>query len=198
MLNRRHLLALIVACAPRLAAGASAADGATAFIKTTGDKLVAVVNGAHSQQQRIQQLAPIIDSAVDVDGVARFCLGRFWNNATPQEQKQYLQLFREVLVGSISVKLGDYRGVSFSIGRTQPQPEGVMVLTTITRPNNPPTSLQWLVKDPSTNPQIIDLVAEGTSLRITQREDYSSFLAQHGFKIASLLDAMRHQISQIG
>jgi phospholipid transport system substrate-binding protein len=201
MLNRRRLLTVAVACTPALAAGARAAtavEAAAAFIKTTGDRLVAVINSSSSQSQRMSGLAPIIYNAVDVDGVARFCLGRFWSTATPQQQQQYLQLFREVLVGSIAARIGDYRGLTFSINRTIQQSDGILVVTTVTRPNNPPASLQWLVKDATTNPKIVDLIAEGTSLRITQRDDYSSFLAQHGFNIASLLDALRHQLSEIG
>ena len=53
-------------------------------------------------------LAGIIDADVDVDGVARFCLGRFWRTATPAQQQQYLKLFRDMLVANISAKLGEY------------------------------------------------------------------------------------------
>jgi phospholipid transport system substrate-binding protein len=201
MLIRREVIALMAALPFGLAARAralSAADAATAFLKTTGDKLVAVVNGPMSDEERREALTTIIDSAVDVAGVARFCLGRFWRTATPEQQQQYLTLFHGVLVRNIEAKLGEYRGVRFTVGRTQDRDEGELVFTVIERPNNPPANVQWLIADALTAARIIDVIAEGTSLRVTQREDYSSFLTHNGYSIASLLQAMHQQISQSG
>ena len=48
----------------------------------------------------------------------------------------------------------------------------------------------------ATDPKIIDVIAEGTSLRITQRDDYASFLSQHGDNLDALLEGLRRQISQ--
>ena len=73
-----------------------------------------------------------------------------------------------------------------------------MVSTVVKRPNNPPTNIQWVVANATTDPKIIDMIAEGTSLRITQRDDYASFLSQHGERIDALLDQMRQQVSQNG
>jgi len=50
----------------------------------------------------------------------------------------------------------------------------------------------------ATDPKIIDEIAEGTSLRITQRNDYASFLNQHGENIDALLGAIRCQLSHNG
>src|SRR5208337_93835 len=98
----------------------SAADRAAAFVKATGDKLVTVVNGPGSAQQKRQMLTQIIDGAVDVDGVARFCLGRFWRQASPEQQKRYITIFHQVLVTNITAKLGEYKGVKLTMGRAEP------------------------------------------------------------------------------
>ena len=42
------------------------------------------------------------------------------------------------------------------------------------------------------------MVAEGTSLRLTQRSDYSSYLNHNGNNIDSLIGAMRRQIAANG
>ena len=41
--------------------------------------------------------------------------------------------------------------------------------------------------------EIVDVIAEGTSLRLTQRSDYSSYLSHNGNSIDSLLSAMKRQ-----
>ncbi len=42
------------------------------------------------------------------------------------------------------------------------------------------------------------MIAEGTSLRITQRDDYAAFLSHNGNSVDALLDAMRQEVSRNG
>jgi phospholipid transport system substrate-binding protein len=59
--------------------------------------------------------------------------------------------------------------------------------------DNPPANVTWVVADESGTPKIVDVIAEGTSLRLTQRSDYASFLAHNGGNIDALIDALRAQ-----
>jgi phospholipid transport system substrate-binding protein len=176
----------------------SAAQHATTFVRDVGDQLVAVVNGTQPDVQKRAQLTRIIDGAVDVDGVARFCLGRFWRNASSQQQQNYTSLFHQVLVNNITSKLGEYRGVSFIMGKANMRDENAVVSTVVNRPNNPPTNVDWIVSNPTGGPKIIDVVAEGTSLRLTQRQDYASYLSHNNDNIDALINAMRQQVAQAG
>jgi phospholipid transport system substrate-binding protein len=174
-------------------------DGrASAFVKSIGDRLVAVVNAPEADRDKRAKLTEIIDGAVDVDGVARFCLGRYWRNASPEQQQHYTQLFHQVLVNNITAKLGEYRGVRFTMGRTQQRDDNAVVSTVVERPNNPPTNVDWIISNPGTNPRIIDVIAEGTSLRLTQRSDYASYLSRNNNSIDALINAMRQQVAQAG
>ncbi|HEY8289487.1 MAG TPA: ABC transporter substrate-binding protein [Acetobacteraceae bacterium] len=179
-------------------AHAQAADKATAFIKATGDKLVAAVNGAGTAAEKRQRLTQVIDATVDVDGVGKFCLGRFWRQASPDQQKRYLELFHQVLVTSITAKIGDYQGVHFTMGRSRMESDHAVVSTTVERPNNPPTAVDWIIEQPSGDPRIIDVVAEGTSLRLTQRSDYASYLSHNNNSIDALIKAMHDQVAKEG
>jgi phospholipid transport system substrate-binding protein len=198
MPSRRFLLTVSAAwlAIGRVAHAQSAADRAAAFVKATGDKLVAVVNGPGSSQQKRQTLTQIIDGAVDVDGVAQFCLGRFWRQASPDQQKRYMTIFHQVLVTNITSKLGEYKGVTFTMGRTEPDGDNAKVDTVVKRPNNPPTNVQWVISNPAGDPKIVDVVAEGTSLRLTQRSDYASYLSHNNYSIDALLSAMQQQVEQ--
>jgi phospholipid transport system substrate-binding protein len=199
MINRRHILTLAASSALLpLSVQAQSADKAAAFVKSTGDRLVAVVNGAGSTSAKRAQMTEIINSDVDVDGIGRFCLGRYWRTATPEQQKQYLSLFHEVLVTNITSKLGEYQGVTFTMGRSKPQDEEAVVSTTVVRPNNAPTAVDWIIANPSSAPKIIDVVAEGTSLRLTQRQDYASYLTHNNGSVDALIAAMKNQVSQNG
>jgi phospholipid transport system substrate-binding protein len=197
MIHRRHLLTLtaLSALLP-LSVQAQTTDKASAFVKSTGDRLVGVVNGPGSAASKRAAMTQILNTDVDVDGIGRFCLGRFWRQATPEQQKQYLMLFHEVLVTNITAKLGEYQGVTFTMGRSRAQDEEAVVSTTVIRPNNPPTAVDWIIANPSTAPKIIDVVAEGTSLRLTQRQDYASYLTHNNNSVDALIAAMKNQVSQ--
>lgn len=193
----RRLLLTISAAWVALGPGAraqSASSQAEAFVKQTGAQLVAVVNGPGSAQQKRARLTQIIDRAVAVDQIARFCLGRFWRQATPQQRQHYTSLFHEVLVTNITSKLGEYQGVGFTMGPSQPYGDDIAVATTVTRPNNPPTDVKWVISNAASDPKIVDVIAEGTSLRLTQRSDYASYLNRNNDNISALIEAMKHQV----
>lgn len=196
MLTRRILLTLSAASAALLIAGPPAwaqAGDATGFVRQLGDELVAVVNGPGSVAEKRRRLDPLVEQSVDIDAIGRFCLGRYWRTATPQQQQEFQRLFRQVLLTNISGRLGDFQGVSFAMTSTNQREGGTFVGTTITRPNQQPNNVQWVVSNASGRPRIIDVIAEGTSLRLTQRSDYASFLSRNGSNVDALLDAMRRQ-----
>ncbi|MGH7067576.1 MAG: MlaC/ttg2D family ABC transporter substrate-binding protein [Acetobacteraceae bacterium] len=196
--RRSVLLAGLVLLSARPAGAEDQISEAKAFIRRTGDAILAVVNGRGNGKEKRQALARIVDQAVDVDGVARFALGRFWRVATARQRQDYLSLFRQYLVFNVTGRLSQYKGTTFTLDRAEPLNGDIAVSTTIRIPNNQPASLQWMVSFASGSPEIVDLVAEGTSLRITQRSDYASVITRNGGQdVQALLDAMRQQIARL-
>ena len=198
MLTRRTMLLLGAASIVTLAAGphAWAQDGdATTFVVRLGDALTKVVNGSGSYEDKKQRLAPLVESAVDVDGIARFALGRFWRNASPQQQQEYTRLFRAVLMNNVFSRIGELQGVTFAPTQTTRSEEGTAVGTVISRPNQQPSNVQWIVSSVGGQPKIVDVKAEGTSLRLTQRNDYAAYLTRNGSNVDALIGAMRQQVS---
>ncbi|HEX3350331.1 MAG TPA: ABC transporter substrate-binding protein [Acetobacteraceae bacterium] len=200
MLTRRFLLTSTAAAVAMFtllrfapAAFAQSADQAKAFIQETANQLTGVVNGPAPQPQKRQDLTQVIDRTVDIEDIARFCLGRFWRIASPAQQKEYVDLFHRVLVVNITGKIGDYQGVTASIGSASEREGNFAVSSIVTRPGNAPAKVDWVVSYSTGSPKIVDVIAEGTSLRITQRQDYASYLSRNGNNVQALIDAMRRQ-----
>lgn len=204
MLTRSTLLrslAATVLAAPALATPALAQVGpqeAAEFIQRAGGQLAATVGGAGSIAEKRRRIVPFMNEVVDVDGVARFSLGRFWRVATPAQQQAYLRLFHEVLANSIAGRLGEYEGEAAQVttGRPDVRADGIFVPTTITRPNNKPFNVTWLVTTEGGRPRIADVIAEGMSLRLAQRNDYSSYITRNGNDVGALIRALEAQVSQ--
>lgn len=201
MLARRSLLALgaasLLTAAPLRAhaEGAAAVDAAqaTALVRALGEQLVAVVNGPGTAPEKQARIAPLLERDVDVDGIARFCLGRFRRAATPSQQQAYEQAFHRVLINSIMGHIGEFKGVGFAMTQTVQREGATLVGTRITRPNQEPALVQWVVDAVDGQPKIVDVSVEGASLRLTQRSDYGSYLQQHGGNLDALIAAMRRQ-----
>jgi len=190
------LFALPLLAMPRDGARAQASGPAMALIKSVSEQLVAIVNGPGSVADKKPKLRRVVDTHVDVDEIAKFCLGRFWRTASPDQQKAYLAVFHTVLLNNISARIGEYVGVKIVLQRASTRDDMDIVGSTVERPNNPPAQVDWVVSKASGSPKIVDLIAEGTSMRLTQRSDYGAFLGRNNGNVQALIDALRQQVAR--
>lgn len=189
----RRLLCLAATFAVLVGApvASRAQAGPTALVQQIGSQLIEIVNAPGTPESKTSRLQPVIDGGIAVDGIARFALGHYLLNATAEQQTEYFKLFHSVLLKSIVSHLGSYRGVSFTMGPTTQAADGTLVETIINRPGEQPITVQWVVADG----KVIDVVAEGASLRNTQRADYTSYLARHNGDVGALIAALQRQIA---
>lgn len=172
---------------------------ATAFVDRAGQDLVNAINDPRlNQTQRRDKVANILRNAIDIEGTGRFILGRYVRQASPGELQDYLKLFDEIIIRNLSARFGEYRGVKFSLGRSQQRTEeDALVSTLVERPNTPSFTLDWRVAEINGQPKVVDVIAEGTSLRLTTRSEYAAVIQRNSGRVASLLEAMRGQIAQL-
>ena len=156
MLTRRIAMITLGASGPLISPGrfrhafAQAGTQAVAFVKSTSDRLVTITNGAASPAEKRAQLEQVVNATVDVDDIAHFCLGRFWRLATPEQQKQYMVLFHDLLVTKIGDHLGEYRGVRVSMGLARASEDTEIVITIVERRNSRRCRwIGWLVPPPA-------------------------------------------------
>ena len=201
VLTRRSLLiasasaVLLSTTSLRSWAQADRSAEATRFVEQFGAQLVGIVNASESLGQKQQQMQPLVERALSVDEIGEFVLGRYTRIATPEQRQRFLSLFHAVLIKTITDKLGDFRGVTFTMTQTTIRDGNYYVGTLISRPNQQPNNAQWVVSFETGNPTIVDVLAEGTSLRLTQRADYASFLSHNNNNVDALIAALQRQVS---
>jgi phospholipid transport system substrate-binding protein len=178
------------------AENALSASQATQFIQQEGSRLVAVLNGPGDWPEKQKRLQALINETMDVSGIARFALGRFWNSASEAQRQEYVALFPAVLLAGVGRTIGGYQGVSFTIDRAIQLEERVQVWTTVNRANAPPTQVAWIVEPSAGTPKIGDIIAQGASLRITERDDCTSFLSHNNYSIQALIETLRRQVAE--
>lgn len=191
-MNRRTACTALTLLLPALAVRAEAGD-ASHFVEALGRELPSVLAGAAAPAERRARIAAFLERVVDIDGAARFCLGRYWPAATPAQQREYRALFARALTTAVASRADTYASGGSQIV-TLPETgmeDGIAVRTIVRHGSQPPVHVTWLV-DTSRRPfRIYDVQAEGISLRLTLRGDYTSFLAKHGGDMTLFLDNLR-------
>ena len=72
-----------------------------------------------------------------------------------------------------------------------------IITSHITHPDgSEPTDIGWRVRKREGKLGVIDVVVEGVSLSVTQRQEYAAVIQNHGGDIAALLDMMRQQVQE--
>ncbi len=192
------VLALALTIAPLAAQAPHDPAEARAFVQKAGNEMAALLNARVSPAEKKVQLQAFVDRVADVDAVAQFCLGRYWRVATPAQQQEYKRLFHSVLVKSVTGRTREEQDqtAKVTVSQAEPRDDGIRVATVVERPGAQPLRVTWVVSFDSGSPRIVDVIAEGTSLRLTQRSDYAAFLGRNGNNIDSLLAALRQQATQ--
>jgi phospholipid transport system substrate-binding protein len=83
------------------------------------------------------------------------------------------------------------------MGSARTSAETEIVITLLDRPNIPTTRVDWVVGTSTGSPKIIDLLTEGTSMRLTQASDFSAYLSRHQGSVHALIEGMRQVVAQI-
>lgn len=199
-LSRRVLLAGLAAVALLAAhpAGAVlAVDGEPkAFIQSLGDRTIEILQTDASQQEKLSSLKSLLDKSADLDLIARLVLGRHWRTATPEQQAEYTRLFDQLVMQTMAERMSWYTGQTFEIVDAKPVDErDTMVETRIIRPGGaPPIKVDWRVRKSDGGHQLIDIVAEGVSLVVTQRSEANEIVGRGG--IEGLLAEMRNRLDR--
>ncbi|MCX5616791.1 ABC transporter substrate-binding protein [Bombella sp. TMW 2.2559] len=195
-LTRRTILgaASLFALVPTLAFAAPSSDEAKAFVGRFGSRLVTVLNSNVPLAKKRDALLPLLRENVDVQGIGRYCLGRYWRVATPEQQKLYLELFQDVLLNAVTARMGEYQNISFRLVESVPSPAGQKVTLQISRPHQPDVLMTAVIDGEP--PKVVDLYGEGASMRMTQRSDYTTYLTRHGGQVQTLINALKHQLGR--
>lgn len=170
---------------------------ATAFIRDTGLELGRIARAAPAAAARRAALKPFLDRVVDWSDLARFCLGRFWTQADPAHRQRFQALFETVILLNVLNRLNTYQSGESRVvvGHANATGDGYEVPTTVQSGNDPAVRITWRVAFVAGTPRIVDVSAEGISLRVTLRSDFGSYLRQNGDSLDALFGAMQRMIA---
>jgi phospholipid transport system substrate-binding protein len=198
-MHRRNILlgALGLAAMAPLASVSTAlaveAPGADKFVEGLGNRAVSVLADPQRTNAKIRaEFASLLKDGFDLDTIGRFVLGRYWNTASEPQKAEYQKLFADMVVNVYTQRFSQYAGETFKVtGQRAEGERDTMVTSQIVRPDGPPVNVQWRVRPRQAGLKIIDVLVEGVSMSITQRDDFASVIESNGGRIQALLDVLR-------
>ena len=136
-----------------------------------------------------EKLSNLALATVDIKGIAYYSLGNYRKNLTPEELKEYINLFEKYFLKSFTSRLANYSDPKIEVLSSEVlNPKYTIVKTLLLATNTKPEiKINWRVytKNPE-KPLIRDLVVEGLSLARTQKEEFSSIIASNDNDVSKL------------
>ena len=201
MMTRRNVVfaavlgAAIAFAAPVMAA--RTASGPDEFIRTIGKEAIESLTAKDlTESERQRRFRKLLNRAFDMRTIARFTLGRYWRLASKKQREEYVALFEDFIVQAYASRFGKYSGETFKVGRVRVvNDRDRLVESEIERNGQPPVRIHWRVRG-NGKYKIVDVVVEGVSMGITQRDEFAAVIRNNGGKIEGLLTALRKKTSR--
>ncbi|MEM7506109.1 MAG: ABC transporter substrate-binding protein [Pseudomonadota bacterium] len=192
-MKRRTLLAGIGAVA---ALGATApyralaleASAAESHVQSAVREVLDIVQGSGDAKAKAAKLKSVMESRAAMPQIARFAAGQAWRDMSDAQQGSYSNAFSHFLSTVYARRFQGYAGETISVqGVVDESRKGSLVRSTVTQPSGAPIVVEWLVTDRPGRVVIADIVIEGVSLLLTQRDEVAGMLRAHGGDVDKLI-----------
>ena len=160
------------------------------LIEDLGNRAITTLTNSTESSDMIESnFLKLFDEGFDVRNIANFVMGRYWRQATPDQQERFIKIFRTRVKKAYASRFREYKGVKFVIGKVHNRHGSDYVESTIQKPNGPLTNVEWRVK----KDKIQDVKVEGVSMSVTMRDDYNSLLSQKNGDIEAFLKDLENR-----
>ena len=170
----------------------------SAFIRDLGVQADSVLQSqGMNLEAREKAFRDLLAAKFDLTLIGRVSLGRYWRRASAVQRRDYLSLFSEYVLQTYASKLGGYAGEKLIVLSETPLTNKIdfYVKSRIQRPSGPPIKATWRVRAGKDGMRIIDILVEGISMAVTQRDQFSAVVRRHGLE--GLLEVMRARTDKI-
>ncbi|MEM9144977.1 MAG: ABC transporter substrate-binding protein [Pseudomonadota bacterium] len=169
-------------------ANALSSDAARAHVEQAVDAVLALVRGPGDGAAKADKLAGVLETYAAMPQIARFAAGIAWREMGDDQQQRYTAAFLHFLSTVYARRFGEYAGQSVTVGGvTDSGKRGLTVSSTVSQAGGQPILVDWLVTDRPGRIVIADIVIEGVSLLITQREEIGAMLNARGGDVERLI-----------
>ena len=187
MLARKNIIvALLASCLLTLSPAVLRAGLPTDQVRQTADRVLSVLQdsrlkSADKQKERREQIRQIIGSRFDFGEMAKRSLGSNWQKANNEDQRQFVELFTELLEKSYADQIESYNGEKIVYGRENISQDQADVDTKIVTKKGEEIAVTYKLRSAGSDWKVYDVVIENVSLVNNFRSQFNRILANASF-----------------
>jgi phospholipid transport system substrate-binding protein len=166
-----------------LSLASSWAGEPTQQVKQTTDKILAILSNpslkgpAHAEERR-KVIGQTVDERFDWEEMSRRSLAQHWAGRTPEEKKEFMGLFRDLLERTYLDKVDDYSGEAVTYEGETIDGNYASVKVKIVTSKAKEIPVEYRVMKKQTGWLVYDITIEGVSLVNNYRSQFNSILSK--------------------
>lgn len=156
-------------------------------IRQTTDKILSIVNdpvikNPAKTQERRKLIRSAVDELFNWEEMARRSLARHWDQRTPEERKEFVRFFADLLERTYMSRVEDYSGEKVQYGRETIEGDYAVVKVKIMTRKNKDIPVEYRLRKEGNDWFVYDVSIEGVSLVNNYRTQFNSIILQSSYE----------------
>ena len=175
-----------------------AASGAVVVVEKLHTTLLEIMKNAGKLgfKGRYDIIAPVVDASFDTSLIAQVVLSRYWKELDTEQQGRFVTLFNRLSASTYASRFDSFSGESFkTLGVEKMKKERLLVKTELTRTNDTPVKLEYLLQQNAGKWYIISVIADGVNDLALKRAEYATIINDKGFD--SLVGEIEKKVKEL-
>ena len=162
--------------------------------QTVNEVLQVLANSELDTQQRRELVRNILRPRFDYRAMSQIILAQNWRKATPEQQDQFISLFRELIERTYFSAMDNYSGQKVSMGRERLDGKRAVVETYILA-STKKVPVNYKLRLKNDDWFAYDVTIDGVSLVSNYRTSFRNLLREKGME--GLLEELQHKIDTL-
>jgi phospholipid transport system substrate-binding protein len=163
------------------------ADTPTNLMKQTIDKVIDILKNKELKkpgktQERRTEIRKVVGERFDFEEMARRSLAIHWRKRTPEEKKEFVSLFSDLLERTYIKKIESYTDEKILYTDEKIEGNYAVVKTKIITKRNVEVPIDYRLLDENGNWKVYDVVAEGVSLINNYRNQFNDIIRKDSYE----------------
>jgi|SRR5208337_2708 len=153
----------------------------TALVKQTTDKVIDILKNKEMKKpgkthERRAAIRKTISERFDFEEMAKRSLARYWNQRTPDEKKEFVALYTDLLERTYIRKIETYTDEQFIYGEETDEGDYATVKTKIVTSKGTDVPIEYRMQKKNGSWSVYDVVIEGVSLVNNYRNQFNQIM----------------------
>lgn len=175
-------------------------EKAKAFAKVFSKEVLTVLevkeNDTMSLDQRMDKFRDFLHKGIAMKSIGKASVGRFWNEASQDEQNEFHKLFENFFVDVYAAHFKSYKVTNIVVtgAKDDDDGDGVWVTTVVSQKDKPDIMLEWKVVQGKTELKIVNVVIDQfLNFSLNLQKAFVEIIANNGGSFAAILKELQEK-----